>query len=178
MSDSKLDLLKKLRSLASSSNPHEAKSAEEKLNALLKKYNIDESEINEDEIKDHIYYFKNRYERRLLNQVIYSVMGKKFTSTVFVPSKSKGKNIRCWVRCTESQALEIQVKYDFYIELLYEDIDFMITAFINKHNIFPPNKDDQLPTDDDEEFDLNRSLRLGNMMNGLQDKSFIHRIGD
>lgn len=95
MSDSKLDLLKKLKSLASSSNPHEAKSAEEKLNALLKKYNIDESEINEDKISDYLYYFKNKYERRLLNQIIYSVMGKKYTSTVFVPSKPKGKNVRC-----------------------------------------------------------------------------------
>lgn len=61
--------------------------------------------------------------------------------------------------------------------MLYEDIDFMITAFVNKHSIFSP-KDDQLPSDDYEEFDLDKSIRLNAMINGLQDKSFIHRIGD
>ena len=80
--------------------------------------------------------------------------------------------------CTESQAIEIKIAYEFYLELFYEDLDLFLMAFINKHNLFGN------PVDDKEEdyrsgYTDEQLFRMSLFATGLKNsESPVQRIED
>lgn len=93
--------------------------------------------------------------------------------TPMYKNTGKGKKIRLYINCTYSQYLEISMQYDFYVELMKEELDVFIRAFVYKHNIFPSTEPDDRELSDDE---IDKIMRARQMMQGMKDKSYIYRI--
>lgn len=168
MNDKIRDLVNKLKALSESDNPHESKSAEDKLKKILDKYNIDESILDEDELHFYKFYFHNEYERKLLMQILYKILGDNFIEHIYKKPKQR---IVYEIRCTYSQSIEINIQYDFYKELLLEEMNILTNAFIMKHNIYPPksNREGRHLSESEE-------MRAAMMSMTLSDKSLTQRI--
>lgn len=174
MTDNKLNLINKLKRLMESDNPNEAKSAEEKLHKIMEKYNIKESELNELQVNEYKLYYHNELENKLLTQICYKVFGKEYGNKCFQKRYHRGKRIELILKCTYEEYLEVSIQYDFYKEFMKEELDIFYRAFLYKHNIFPSDVE---ATDPPEE-DLDNIRRAIQMMKGMQDKSYVQRIGD
>lgn len=53
----------------------EKEGAQKKLQQLMKKYDIEESDLSDDKLEDHEWKYHNDFELRLLKQTIYKVLG-------------------------------------------------------------------------------------------------------
>lgn len=172
MSIDKKDLIEKLKRLCQSDNPHEAESAREKLMAIIKKYDIDESILEEDRIESREFIYHNDIEKRLLAQILWAVTGSK--NIMYYPNR-RGKQITLIMNCTYAEFTEINIKYEFYKELIYDDLDVFISAFVHKHRIFPVNNEGTDPDELSEE-EIQKLMRMQEMMKGLNNKDYVHRI--
>lgn len=172
MSIDKKDLIEKLKRLCQSDNPHEAESAREKLMAIIKKYDIDESILEEDKVERREFIYHNDIEKRLLAQIMWAVTGSK---NIMYYSHKRGKQIKYVMECTYAESVEINVRYEFYKELIYDDLETFISAFIHKHRIFPVNIESTDPDELSEE-ELQKLMRMQEMMKGLNNKDYVHRI--
>lgn len=74
--EKKIELMKKLQRLAERGVGGEKEGAQKKLQQLMKKYNIEESDLSDDKLEDHEWKYHNDFELRLLKQTIYKVLGK------------------------------------------------------------------------------------------------------
>lgn len=173
MSIDKKDLIEKLKRLCQSDNPHEAESAREKLMAIIKKYNIDESILEEDRMERREFIYHNEIERRLLVQILYAVVGSR--DVMYYPHR-RGKQIKYVMECTYAESVEINVRYEFYKELIYDDLETFIWAFIHKHRIFPVNEENTSSLNELSEEEIQRLIRMQEMMKGLNSKDYVHRI--
>lgn len=171
----KIELINKLKRLMNSDNESERASAEKKLHLIMDKYEIDESELDDGQDKKYDLYYHNNIEKRILIQVMFKVLGDDYKNKVYVECNKPGKHIKLMVHCTYEQYVEISVQYDFYKELILEDLDTFITGFIYKHHIFPANSNSNHHGTPEE---LDRVRKAMSMTTGMSDKSFIQRIGD
>lgn len=173
MTVDKKDLIEKLKRLCQSDNPHEAESAREKLMNIIRKYNIDESILEEDRMERREFIYHNEIERRLLVQILYAVTGG--SRNIMYYSHKRGKQIKYIMDCTYAEYVEINVRYEFYKELIYDDLETFILAFIHKHRIFPLNSENTEPEELTDE-QIARIVRMQEMMKGLNSKDYVHRI--
>lgn len=74
--EKKVELMKKLQRLAERGVGAEKEGAQKKLQQLMKKYDIEESDLSDDKLEDHEWKYHNDFELRLLKQTIYKVLGK------------------------------------------------------------------------------------------------------
>ena len=72
--EKKIELMKKLQRLAERGVGGEKEGAQKKLQQLMKKYNIEESDLSDDKLEDHEWKYHNDFELRLLKQTIYKVL--------------------------------------------------------------------------------------------------------
>ena len=89
--EKKVELMKKLQRLAERGVGGEKEGAQKKLQQLMKKYDIEESDLSDDKLEDH------------LNQMYHYRSG-------------KGKKTIQGVQCTKAQAIQIGIEYEFYCE--------------------------------------------------------------
>ena len=167
MSEKKKELLKKLKALAERGVGGEREGAERKLRQLMKKYGVEQMEIDEEQENRYEIKYSGRYEERLLSQIVFRVRND--TEGQYRRMEGKGSRSVLIVKCTEAQKIQICIEFDFYRELLKEEQELLFEAFIQKHRIFresgePP----KLPTLEE----MERLERMWAMMAGLQEKSF------
>ena len=129
----KLDLLKKLKSLANDvrGNENERQSAEEQLNKLMLKYNITEEDLEIEKTERRNFYFKNEWEHRLICQTIYKLWPE---MTIY---RQFGKKNWIWAEMTDAQYLEFEVHYCAYKASFQKEFDIFYYAFLSKNHIFP-----------------------------------------
>lgn len=170
----KLDLIKKLKALASDErgNEEERKSAELRIKELMKKYKIKDEEINEVVMKDRYIEFTNEWESRLIHQIAYK-MFKDRSVRCYVNTRSRWRRSHLIIEMTDVECIEFQYMYEIYKRDLHNQMELFYYAFINKNVIFPPDA----PTKD--ENDPNRlsksdAVRMSMMMQGI-DRSQIRR---
>lgn len=150
----KTELLKKLKALSKDErgNENERKRAEEQLNKLLIKYNINPESINTENLVRRDFYFKDEYEDKLIHQCIYKICGNR--------SIYKQYTKRNWIWCemTDAEYLQFELEYPAYKAAWHKEVDIFYLAFINKNRIFPP---DNLvpPKDEDEDVQPSRYTR-------------------
>lgn len=129
----KEDLLRKLKALASDErgNENERKLAEERLNYLIKKYDIDPKSIDIDNLVRREFYFKEEWEWKLICQTIYKLFPEK--------QIRKYKNKRNWifVEMTDYEYLEFEMHYCAYKSTFERELELFYTAFISKNHIYP-----------------------------------------
>ena len=88
-----LQKVKKIQALAERGDRGEKESAAALLDRLMKRYGITEAEIAEERRGIAWFRFKTPLERKLLNQVIYTVTGRVAYSCVGKYTNRRGK---CW----------------------------------------------------------------------------------
>lgn len=131
----KTELLKKLKALATDDrgNENERRQAEERLNELIKKYDIDPKSIDTDILVRRNLYYKTELESNLLHQVVYKICGNR--------PMYKQRNKRNWIWCemTDAEFLQFEMEYPTYKNAMNKELDIFYLAFINKNRIFPPD---------------------------------------
>ena len=126
--------LRKIKELAQRGVGGEKESALALYEKLKQKYEISEDEIF-DELSIHWFRYKTKDDRRLLSQVAYMVTG---STTHYRHTKSKKKEYG--VECTELEAAEIKLNYDFFHHEYEIEKNMLWEAFRYKQNLYP-NKD-------------------------------------
>ena len=174
----KTELLKKLKALATDErgNENERKRAEEQLNRLLIKYNIDPQSINTENLVRRDLYFKNEWEDKLLHQVIYKICGDR---TVY---KQYHKRNWIWCEMTDAEFLQFEMEYPVYKAAMNKEMDIFYLAFIQKNRIFPP--DTLVPpkeTDDEatpSRYSRGDRIRAAMMTEGIEFTNIRRQLND
>lgn len=135
MDDVLIERLKKIQALAERGVGGEKITAQEKLKKLLDENNMTEADLNQEE--QHYYLFSYSgapHRQRLLGQIIYKVLGHESHYSMY---KSKGTRNKYGIYCTPAQKIEIDLDYEFYCNLFETEIDLLLSAFIQKQDLFP-----------------------------------------
>lgn len=157
--EKKIELMKKLQRLAERGVGGEKEGAQKKLQQLMKKYDIEESDLSDDKLEDHEWKYHNDFELRLLKQTIYKVMGKDGLNQMYHYRSGKGKKTIQGVQCTKVQAIQIGIEYEFYCETWKEEHDFFFKCFVQKHKIFPTKEEMIIRPKDDVETSSKNLIR-------------------
>jgi len=147
--EKKIELIKKLQRLAERGVGGEKEGAQKKLQQLMKKYDIEESDLSDDKLEDHeMYHYRS----------------------------GKGKKTIQGVQCTKVQAIQIGIEYEFYCETWKEEHDFFFKCFVQKHKIFPTKEEMIIRPQDDVEMSDEDAMRMQMAMSAMKDKSMTQRI--
>jgi hypothetical protein len=65
---------------------------------------------------------------------MYKVLGHSDHTTYF---RSKGKRQKIGIYCTKAQRIEIELEFEFYRNVFYEELPSFMSAFIQAQGIFP-----------------------------------------
>ena len=174
--EKKLELIKKLQTLAERGVGGEKETAQKKLTKLMEKYNIEETDLSDDKLELHEFKYHNKFESKLLRQLFFKIVPN-YKEHLYVHKYGKGSRSIWAIECVKAQALQIQIEYDFYRTLWEEEVEFFFSAFIQKHWIFPlmskENRDDNSNILSDEEY-----MRMQILIDGMQNKSIQPVIGN
>ncbi len=132
----KQDLLLKIKALSEQGEGGEKINAKRILARLMKKFNISEEDLQEEKVEEFDFIAKGQYERKLLNQVVYSVCGD-IDERKGLWKYTKAKN-KFSVKCTKAEFLEIDARFNFYKSCFYKKLDVFYLAFLQTNNIYPP----------------------------------------
>lgn len=168
-----LQKVKKIQALAERGDRGEKESAAALLERLMKQYGITESELSEDRRERAWFRFKTPLERKLLNQVIYTVTGRIAYSCVGRYTNRPRKMLG--IDCTAAERLEIEISFEFYNAALEKELARFYSAFLNKNHIFPEKAIDDIP--DTGEIDLEEAQRLSMMMAGMEEHTRRKALG-
>ena len=115
-----LQKVKKIQALAERGDRGEKESAAALLERLMKQYGITESELSEHRRERAWFRFKTPLERKLLNQVIYTVTGRIAYSCVGRYTNRPRKMLG--IDCTAAERLEIEISFEFYNAALEKEL--------------------------------------------------------
>lgn len=130
MSD-KNEILLKLKELSNRGVDGEKENATKLLKKLMKKYNISEEELLQEEKKEVWITLKNNAERRICHQILYAYFD---NASLWYRN---GHRTRYWVELTAAQEIEFKYIFSIYLKAFYDEQDIFIDAFIQKNRIFP-----------------------------------------
>ena len=141
--------IKKLQTLAERGVGGEKETAQRMLDKMLKENGITTlKELENEEYEYTLFSYNGKHEIKLLRQCMYKVMGADSDRT---PYRTKGKRQKLGIYCTPSQKIEIELEFDFYRNVFYEELQTFMDAFIQAQDIFPPDApqgDGELTEDD------------------------------
>ena len=100
MDQKKIDLLKKLKTLAEQGIGGEKETAQKKLEQLMQKYNVEEQELSDDVVERYEFRYHGEFEKRMLLQVGYKVLGKKIKEKMYEYRRGTGKKTTRIIECT------------------------------------------------------------------------------
>lgn len=85
-------------------------------------------------IQYHSLNMRRKHEIKLLKQCMYKVMGAKSDITTYKPY---GRRQKIGIYCTKAQKIEIELEFEFYRNVFYEELSTFMDAFIQAQKIFP-----------------------------------------
>ena len=168
-----LQKVKKIQALAERGDRGEKESAAAMLDRLMKRYGITEAEIAEERRGIAWFRFKTPLERKLLNQVIYTVTGRVAYSCVGKYTNRPRKMLG--IECTAAERLEIEFSFEFYKAAFEKELERFYIAFLQKNRLFPDKPIDDVP--EIGEMDLEEAQRLSMMMAGMEEHSRRKALG-
>ena len=160
MNNKQIALAKKLHALAESGIGGEKQNAKQMLDALMVKYNLTMEDIEGEKISREEFRYKNG-ERKLLVQVIASVMGAKVQ--IF---KERNRNL-FYVECTKAEYANILASFEHYRNAYKRDLKIHFSAFIQKNEIFPTDGE-SVNTSELSEEERKMLYEVGIMMCGMR----------
>ncbi len=174
MKNTQAALIEKIRKLAVRADRcfgPEKEAAAIMLEKMMNKYGITEADLEEEATCLEWFKYKDELQKRLLNQVLYMVLGARET---YRRKDGRGKQIA--VYCTAAERIEIEITYDFFKRAMLEEIETFFGAFCIKNNIYPspdkPRADTEEPELTDEEI-----LKLTYMLRGMERHTLRQMIG-
>jgi hypothetical protein len=124
----------------------------------------------EGEKREYTYFNVSKLQTKIFIQIVSSVLGKDFDLL-----KDKRKRNQFVLYLTAFEAVELQMKYDFYWKLYEDELDIFTTAFISKNNIYHPEGNKINPDELSEDeimrlkrvFEMSDSIRRGELRRSL-----------
>jgi hypothetical protein len=163
--------IKKLQALAERGVGGEKETAQRMLRRMLEKNGIETLEELESEENEYtLFSYNGKHESRLLRQCMYKVMGAKESITTY---RTRGLRQKIGIYCTKAQKIEIELEFEFYKRVFYEELDIFISAFIQAQGIFP----EDAPEDSSNEL-TERDIRTALMAQGIERKQRNAMIED
>jgi len=126
--------LKKIKELAERGIGGERETALRMYEELKAKYDVPDEEITEETLKVRWFPYRTDQEEELLIRCFYKVTGSA-ECYHYTGAKKRRKKRGC--ECTEIEAAEIRLLYDFYRGELQKEIDACALAFYCKAGLFP-----------------------------------------
>lgn len=164
MNDSAISLLKKLKALSERGVGGEKYNAQQALNKFLAKNNMKLEDLEEIEVKE--FSFKKvsaRYSKIFFGIVVNVVpdLETYYKSPSYI-----------WIRCTESQKVEINMKYDFYKKAYNRQLKTFLIAFLQKNDL--TRKVETMTEMSEKEIEEMRKAQL--LARGMEASAFYKRI--
>lgn len=128
------DKLKKIKALAERGVGGEKETAMRMYEELKARYEIEDEEIMLDAVTLHWFSYKTELEEDLLTQIFYKVTGSA-TYHRYTGSFSRRKKRGC--DCTELEAAEITLLFNFYKEEFRKELEVLMAAFKYKNDLYP-----------------------------------------
>lgn len=154
MDEKTIQRIKKLQALAEQGVGGEKTTAQKKLAKLLKDNGINSlDELQKEEYEYTIFSYNGKHEIKLLRQCMYKVMGAKSDRTAYKPYGRR-------------QKIEIELEFEFYRNVFYEELSTFMDAFIQAQKIFP----EDAPVGDYDEFN-ERDMKIAFMATGIERRS-------
>lgn len=137
MDDKLIQRIRKLQALAERGVGGEKETAEKMLQRMLEKNGIHSlEELETEEYEYTLFSYRGVHEIKLLKQCIYKVLTAAGDRTYY---RTRGTRQKIGVYCTKAQKLEIELEFEFYRNLFYEELETFMEAFIQAQGIFPPD---------------------------------------
>lgn len=137
MEEKTLQRIKKLQALAERGVGGEKETAAKMLQRLLEKNGISTlKELEEDEVEYFLFSYKGKHEIKLLKQCMYKVLGYSDNTKYY---RTTGTRQKIGIYCTKAQRIEIELEFEFYRNVFYEELPSFMNAFIQAQGIFPPD---------------------------------------
>lgn len=135
MDEKTVQRIKKLQALAERGVGGEKTTAEKMLKKMLEKNGISSlDELKEDEVEYFLFSYKGRHEIKLLKQCMYKVLGYSNHTEFY---RTAGTRQKIGIYCTKAQRIEIELEFEFYRNVFYEELPSFMNAFIQAQSIFP-----------------------------------------
>lgn len=126
--------LKKIKALAERGVGGEKETAMKLYENLKARYELEDEEIMQDALTIHWFGYANELEEELLRQVFYKVTGDK-GCYAYQGKYKRRKKRGC--ECTEIEAVEITLLFNFYREELKRELETFMIGFRIGNNLFP-----------------------------------------
>ena len=126
--------LKKIKALAERGVGGEKETAMRMYEELKARYEIEDEEIMTDAVTLHWFGYKDDLEEDLLTQIFYKVTGSA-SYHYYTGKYSRRKKRGC--DCTELEAAEITLLFNFYREELKRELEAFLIAFRCGNDLFP-----------------------------------------
>ncbi len=160
----KIELLEKIQRLAEQGYGGEKENAAALLSRLMKKYGIEEKELDSEKETDCFFKYSGIWERKLLNQIAYSVTGRN-CYRAYRPYTGRPVNKLC-VKCTKAQEIEINAAFEFFRFHLAQDMEIFYNAFITANDIF--YKGEEEPEANAKEPGFNKAMKILQMASSME----------
>lgn len=135
MTEKTKQLIKKLQALAERGVGGEKETAARKLQQLLDKNGIYSlEELEEEKVEYFLFSYNGKHEIKLLKQCMYKVLGAGERIEYY---RSRGTRQKIGIYCTMAQKMEIELEFEFYRNVFYEELPSFMSAFIQAQSIFP-----------------------------------------
>ena len=170
------DILRKIKALAEQAEGGEKEAAQAALDRIMKKYDLSESDIENERREEVFFDYSQEIERRLLAQIIYMVTGAPPCGCVGAYSNRKRKKLGADVSCAER--LEIEANYAFFKMALSRELEFFFAAFVNVNNLFPATNGESESNQPSPKRDKERDRRVGMMLNAMEEYKLLKKLGE
>lgn len=168
----KTELLKKLHELALRGVGGEKETAEVMLQKLMEKYGVEETDLDESIRKVVVFKFHGKTERRLLKQIAYKITNEWNFSSYCYTASGRPCRTDLGVECTEAERVQISFLFDFYTELYKKEVEFFLSAFIQKHRLFGTLKEGESCS----KMSREELFKMTALMEGMEDASPLIRL--
>ena len=124
----KTERLRRIKRLADNAVGHEKKAAMAAYEKLKTLYNMTDDDVNEIVLHEVVFTYKDKWEKKLLYQCIYSILGNTKIATM---------RRKVFVKCTAAEEQELSLCYSVYKTALDKHLKESLSAFIMTNNIYP-----------------------------------------
>ena len=169
----KEEIARKLLNLInnSSTSEGEREAAQERLDEILEKYDIDLETIDDSSDSELImksYKYRNSWERELFLQLNAKLSDCEYK--IYYDYTENYRKSRCMFRLEAPLVyhVEFEAAYEIYKDLYYSDLKLFNYAFLYKHDLFPqtPQKGS---TEEADKMTREEALRMYQMSQSMQD---------
>lgn len=171
MEEKTIQRIKKLQALAERGVGGEKTTAQKKLQRMLEDNGITSLEELETEQYEYtLFSYNGKHEIQLLKQCIYKVITAAGDRTYY---RTRGTRQKIGVYCTKAQKIEIELEFEFYRNVFYEELATFMSAFIQAQQIFPPDA----PHGSFDKFN-ERDIKVALMAGGIDKRTRAAMIGE